>query len=48
LDPLLDDSVEFVRKLQKLDKPSELYILDSLPHGFLNFQPFSTEAREGC
>eukprot|EP00111_Clytia_hemisphaerica_P016900 TCONS_00050129-protein len=48
LDPLLDDSVEFVRKLQKLEKPSELYILEKLPHGFLNFQPFSTEAREGC
>ena len=48
LDPLLDDSVEFVRKLHKLEKPAELYILDKLPHGFLNFQPFSTEAREGC
>lgn len=48
LDPLLDDSVEFVRKLHALNKPAELYILEKLPHGFLNFQPFSAEAREGC
>lgn len=48
LDPLFDDSVEFVRKLHKLDQPAELYVLDKLPHGFLNFQVFSGEAREGC
>jgi len=49
LDPLFDDSVEFVRKLHKLNHPNaELFVLDQLPHGFLNFQVFSNEARDGC
>lgn len=49
LDPLFDDSIEFVRKLHKLGNHStELYVVDKLPHGFLNFQVFSDEAREGC
>ena len=48
MDPLFDDSVEFVKKLNSLGNTTELYVLDKLPHGFLNFQVFSSEAREGC
>merc|ERR1712080_16528 len=48
LDPLFDDSVDFIRKMQDLGKEAELYVLDQLPHGFLNFQVFSSEAREAC
>ncbi|XP_047131744.1 hormone-sensitive lipase isoform X1 [Hydra vulgaris] len=46
LDPLFDDSVEFVRKMKSLNKSAELCIVDKLPHGFLNFQAFSNEAKE--
>ena len=47
LDPILDDSVEFARRLRSLRKDVELYILEDLPHGFLNFHLVSQEAREG-
>jgi len=47
LDPILDDSVEFARRLRSLGKHVELYILEDLPHGFLNFHLVSQEAREG-
>jgi len=47
LDPILDDSVEFARKLRSLEKDVELYILEDLPHGFLSFHLVSQEAREG-
>jgi len=47
LDPILDDSVEFARKLRSLGKDVELYILEDLPHGFLSFHLVSQEAREG-
>ena len=46
--PVFDDSVEFIRKLQNLDKDAELKVLHGIPHGFLNFQAFSTESREAC
>lgn len=48
LDPLFDDSIDFVRRLEKLERPGTAYVLDRLPHGFLNFQMFSPEAREAC
>ena len=48
LDPILDDSVEFARRLRDLGKDVELYILEDLPHGFLNFNLVSQEAKEGC
>lgn len=47
LDPILDDSVEFARRLRSLGKDVELYILEDLPHGFLSFHLASQEAREG-
>ncbi|KAK6964166.1 hormone-sensitive lipase [Biomphalaria glabrata] len=46
LDPLLDDSVSFARRLRKLDVPVELHLIDDLPHGFLNFALFSYEAKK--
>ena len=36
-DPLLDDCVEFAKKLEKLDVNTSLLILKGLPHGFLQF-----------
>ena len=45
-DPLLDDSVEFTRRLLKLNRRAELFIVDDLPHGFLNFHFASSEARD--
>ena len=48
LDPLLDDSVDFIRRLKKLQKNAELFIVDDLPHGFLNLNFASSEAKEAC
>ncbi|XP_033099091.1 hormone-sensitive lipase-like [Anneissia japonica] len=46
LDPLLDDSVTFAKRLKKLERPVYLEIIDDLPHGFLNFHMVGKEARE--
>ncbi|XP_056010937.1 hormone-sensitive lipase-like [Ostrea edulis] len=45
LDPLLDDSVMFARRLRSLGNHVELHPMDDLPHGFLNFSTASREAR---
>lgn len=45
LDPLLDDSVMFAKKLRDLNKKVDLHLIDDLPHGFLNFYLVSKEAR---
>lgn len=45
LDPLLDDSVMFAKKLKRRNKHVQLDIIDGLPHGFLNFSPISTECK---
>lgn len=37
LDPCLDDSIVFAKKLRDLNVNVQLDILDGLPHGFLNF-----------
>ncbi|XP_017757856.1 PREDICTED: hormone-sensitive lipase-like isoform X2 [Eufriesea mexicana] len=47
LDPCLDDSVMFARKLRLLGVLVTLDILPGLPHGFLNLTPVSKEASEG-
>ncbi|XP_020716747.1 hormone-sensitive lipase isoform X1 [Ceratitis capitata] len=47
MDPCLDDCVMFARKLKKLGRPVSLEILKGLPHGFLNFTMYSSEARDG-
>ncbi|XP_076350342.1 hormone-sensitive lipase isoform X2 [Tachypleus tridentatus] len=46
-DPTLDDSVMFAQRMKKLQREVHLDIVDKLPHGFLNFLPFSKEAHEG-
>ncbi|XP_031830547.1 hormone-sensitive lipase [Nomia melanderi] len=47
LDPCLDDSVMFARKLRLLGVLVTLDILPGLPHGFLNLILVSKEANEG-
>ncbi|XP_076246671.1 hormone-sensitive lipase [Calliopsis andreniformis] len=47
LDPCLDDSVMFARKLRLLGVLVTLDILPGLPHGFLNITLVSKEASEG-
>jgi hormone-sensitive lipase len=37
LDSLLDDNIEFAKKLRDVNVKVKLDILDGLPHGFLNF-----------
>ena len=37
LDPMLDDSIMFAKKLDSLNKDVTLDVIDDLPHGFLNF-----------
>lgn len=46
LDPCLDDSVMFARKLRSLGNSVSLDILPGLPHGFLNLALVSKEASE--
>lgn len=46
-DPLLDDSVTFAKRLKQVGVPVTLDLLDSLPHGFLNFTVFSPECLAG-
>nr|XP_034189565.1 hormone-sensitive lipase [Osmia lignaria]XP_034189566.1 hormone-sensitive lipase [Osmia lignaria] len=47
LDPCLDDSIMFARKLRLLGVLVTLDVLPGLPHGFLNLTPVSKEASEG-
>ena len=46
LDPMLDDSVTFTKRLQSLGKEAHLEVVDDLPHGFLNFVLLSREAKQ--
>ncbi|KAG8186027.1 hypothetical protein JTE90_004447 [Oedothorax gibbosus] len=46
-DPCLDDSIAFAKRLRSLNRHVILDVLDGLPHGFLNFLPFSQEAHNG-
>ncbi|XP_025100459.1 hormone-sensitive lipase-like isoform X2 [Pomacea canaliculata] len=47
LDPLIDDSIMFTRRLRSLGKSIDLMMLDDLPHGFLNFSMLSQDAKRG-
>ncbi|XP_034950037.1 hormone-sensitive lipase [Chelonus insularis] len=47
LDPCLDDSVMFARKLRNLNVDVSLDIVKGLPHGFLSFSLMSKDAHEG-
>ena len=44
LDPLLDDSVQFARRLFNLGKSVHLQVYYSVSHGFLNFKGRATDA----
>ncbi|KAG5270956.1 hypothetical protein AALO_G00174230 [Alosa alosa] len=45
LDPMLDDSVMFAKRLRGADQPVTLCIVDDLPHGFLSLSQLSRETR---
>ena len=45
LDPMLDDSVMFARRLRQIHVSVQLEFLADLPHGFLNFVLVSQEAK---
>ncbi|KAL5019641.1 hypothetical protein ScPMuIL_002533 [Solemya velum] len=46
LDPILDDSVMFAKRLRRLGKNVDLHVIEDLPHGFLNFSLVSKDAKQ--
>ncbi|KAI1693879.1 alpha/beta hydrolase fold domain-containing protein [Ditylenchus destructor] len=49
LDPLLDDTIMFAKRVRDSGgQVRSVDLLDSLPHGFLNFTPMSTNCRNGA
>ncbi|CAG9531830.1 unnamed protein product [Cercopithifilaria johnstoni] len=49
LDPLLDDTITFAKKMRGAGgRVMAVDLLDNLPHGFLNFTLVSPECREGA
>lgn len=47
MDPCLDDSIMFAKKLRNLGNDVKVDILSGIPHGFLNFSSVSKEAHDG-
>uniref|UniRef100_A0A8C5QH12 Hormone-sensitive lipase n=1 Tax=Leptobrachium leishanense TaxID=445787 RepID=A0A8C5QH12_9ANUR len=45
LDPMLDDSVMFAKRLRGLSRPVTLQVVEDLPHGFLSLSQLSRETR---
>ncbi|XP_077115998.1 hormone-sensitive lipase isoform X2 [Ranitomeya variabilis] len=45
LDPMLDDSVMFAKRLRSLNRPVTLKVVEDLPHGFLTLSQLSQETR---
>ena len=46
-DPLLDDNIEFCKRLKKNYVKFELLVIDNkTPHGFLNLQNITPETKE--
>ncbi|KAM9298838.1 hormone-sensitive lipase [Gastrophryne carolinensis] len=45
LDPMLDDSVMFAKRLRSLNRPVSLHVVEDLPHGFLSLSQLSPETR---
>uniref|UniRef100_A0A5S6QQI0 Hormone-sensitive lipase n=1 Tax=Trichuris muris TaxID=70415 RepID=A0A5S6QQI0_TRIMR len=45
MDPLLDDSVSFAKRLREVKVPHTFDLLDLVPHGFMNFMSVSEECR---
>ncbi len=48
LDPMLDDSVMFAKRLRNIDQPVTLCVVDDLPHGFLSLVQLSKETKEAA
>lgn len=48
LDPMLDDSVMFARRLRGLDRPVTLRVVEDLPHGFLSLASLCRETRQAA
>lgn len=48
LDPMLDDSVMFAKRLRSAGQPVTLCVVDDLPHGFLSLSQLSKETREAA
>ncbi|XP_045387522.1 hormone-sensitive lipase isoform X2 [Lemur catta] len=48
LDPMLDDSVMFARRLRSLGKPVTLRVVEDLPHGFLTLAALCRETRQAA
>ncbi|XP_007941321.1 hormone-sensitive lipase [Orycteropus afer afer] len=48
LDPMLDDSVMFARRLRGLGQPVTLRVVEDLPHGFLSLAPLCRETRQAA
>ncbi|XP_030068553.1 hormone-sensitive lipase isoform X1 [Microcaecilia unicolor] len=46
LDPMLDDSVMFAKRLRALGQPVTLQVVEDLPHGFLSLSQLSRETKE--
>jgi len=46
LDPCLDDSIMFAKKLHSLGVSVHLDAVDKVPHGFLNFNSVSKECMQ--
>ncbi|XP_072325167.1 hormone-sensitive lipase isoform X4 [Scyliorhinus torazame] len=46
LDPMLDDSVMFAKRLRNLGQPVSLRVVEDLPHGFLSLSQLSRETKE--
>ncbi|XP_068591397.1 hormone-sensitive lipase isoform X2 [Cebidichthys violaceus] len=48
LDPMLDDSVMFAKRLRNIDQPVTLCVVDDLPHGFLSLSQLCRETKEAA
>uniref|UniRef100_A0A6I8NLY4 Hormone-sensitive lipase n=2 Tax=Ornithorhynchus anatinus TaxID=9258 RepID=A0A6I8NLY4_ORNAN len=48
LDPLLDDSVMFARRLRAVGRPVTLQVVEDLPHGFLSLAALCRETRQAA
>ncbi|XP_076008655.1 hormone-sensitive lipase isoform X1 [Genypterus blacodes] len=48
LDPMLDDSVMFAKRLRNVEQPVTLCVVDDLPHGFLSLSQLSRETKEAA
>ncbi|XP_059497309.1 hormone-sensitive lipase isoform X2 [Stegostoma tigrinum] len=46
LDPMLDDSVMFAKRLRSVGQPVSLQVVEDLPHGFLSLSHLSRETKE--